>query len=391
MKEMRSMDVPLVDLSALHRNIEDDLFRAVRSVMERGDFILGEEVDRFEEEFAAYCGAERAVGVDSGLSALELILRAYGIGLGDEVIVPAFTFIATAAAVTFAGAKPVFVDVDPFTYCIDVAQVEAAITPRTRAIIPVHLYGLPAEMDELKQLAELHALVVIEDACQAHGASYKGRKAGSLGHAAAFSFYPSKNLGAFGDGGIVVTNDSGLAGKIRTMRNCGQKMKNVHELAPFNHRLDTLQAAILRTKLRFLDRWNESRRRIAREYDGLLENCAVVTPDSPLESRHVYHLYVVRSSQRDALQAHLREHGISSAVHYPTPVHLQPFYKDQGFRQGQLPVAERLGREGLSLPMYPFMPAEQVQFVVAMIEAFPNEPILVEGQPALSNGVLRTG
>ena len=382
------MEVPLVDLSALHKDIADDLYRAVRGVMERGDFILGEEVNRFEQEFATYCGARHAVGVDSGLSALELILRAHAIGPGDEVIVPAFTFIATAAAVTFAGARPVFVDVDPFTYCIDVAQVQAAITPRTRAIIPVHLYGLPAEMDELNRLAELHALVVIEDACQAHGASYKGRKAGSLGHAAAFSFYPSKNLGAFGDGGIVVTNDSELADKIRTMRNCGQKTKNVHELAPFNHRLDTLQAAILRTKLRFLDRWNESRRRIAREYDELLENCPLVTPASPLESRHVYHLYVVRSSQRDALQAHLREHGIGSAIHYPTPVHMQPFYRNQGVSQGKFPVAERLGNEVLSLPMYPFMPAEQVQFVAATIGAFPNGSILVEEQPALSGGVL---
>ena len=385
------MEVPLVDLSALHKDIADDLYRAVRGVMERGDFILGEEVNRFEQEFATYCGARHAVGVDSGLSALELILRAHAIGPGDEVIVPTFTFIATAAAVTFAGARPVFVDVDPFTYCIDVAQVEAAITPRTRAIIPVHLYGLPAEMDELNRLAELHALVVIEDACQAHGASYKGRKAGSLGHAAAFSFYPSKNLGAFGDGGIVVTNDGDVAEKIRIMRNCGQKTKNVHELAPFNHRLDTLQAAILRTKLRLLDRWNESRRRIAREYDELLENCAVVTPASPLDTRHAYHLYVIRSSQRDSLQAHLREHGIGSAVHYPTPVHMQPFYQDQGVSRGQFPVAERLGNEVLSLPMYPFMSAEQVQFVAATIGAFPNEPILVEEQPALSSGVLRTG
>jgi len=382
------MNVPFVDLGALHRPIMEELNLAIRRVVEKSDFILGEEVDRFEEEFAAYCGAERAVGVDSGLSALELILRAYGIGRGDEVIVPTFTFIATAAAVTFAGAKPVFVDVDPFTYCIDVAQVEAAITSRTRAIIAVHLYGLPAEMDGLKRLAERNALVVIEDACQAHGASTRGRKAGSLGHAAAFSFYPSKNLGGFGDGGMVVTDDGDVAESIRMMRNCGQKAKNRHELAPFNHRLDTLQAAILRTKLRFLERWNESRRRIAGEYDELLENCAVVTPASPLNSRHVYHVYVIRSSQRDALQAHLREHGIGSAVHYPTPVHMQPFYQDQVVSRGQFPVAERLGNEVLSLPMYPFMPAEQVQFVAATIGAFPDGSILVEEQPALSGEAL---
>ena len=385
------MEVPMIDLSALHRGIEDELYLAVRNVMERGDFILGQEVARFEEEFAAYCGAAHAVGVDSGLSALELSLRALGIGPGDEVIVPTLTFIATAAAVTFAGAKPLFVDVDPVTYCLDVQQVEAAITPRTRAMIPVHLYGLPAEMDELNRIAERHGLVVVEDACQAHGASYKGCKVGSLAHAAAFSFYPSKNLGGFGDGGIVVTDDGDVADKIRMMRNCGQRSKNVHELTPFNHRLDTLQAAILRTKLRYLDQWNESRRRIAANYDELLGNCAVATPASSLESKHVYHLYVVRSSNRDALQAHLRESGIGSAVHYPSPVHLQPFYADQGHRQGAFPVAERLANEVLSLPMYPFMPDEHLKLVALKIEAFPLEPIPAEDRPVRSHGMLETG
>jgi dTDP-4-amino-4,6-dideoxygalactose transaminase len=385
------MKVPFVDLSALHRPIMEELDEAIRRVVERGDFILGEEVDRFEQEFAAYCGAAHAVGVDCGLSALELILRAYGIGPGDEVIVPTFTFTATAAAVTFAGAKPVFVDVDPLTYCIDVAQVEAAITPRTRAVIAVHFYGQPAEMDELRRVAERSALVVIEDACQAHGASHKGRKTGSLGDAAAFSFYPSKNLGAFGDGGMAVTDDADVADKIRAMRNCGQKRKNVHELAPFNHRLDTLQAAVLRTKLRFLDRWNESRQRTAEGYERLLENCAVVTPAVPPESKHVYHLYVVRSSTRDALQAYLRESGIGSGVHYPLPVHLQPFYAGLGYREGAFPVAERLANEVLSLPMFPFMSDEQMRFVTSRIGAFPMEPILVEGQPISSQGMLEAG
>jgi dTDP-4-amino-4,6-dideoxygalactose transaminase len=385
------MKVPFVDLSAMHRPIMEELNQAIRRVVEKGDFILGEEVGRFEEEFAAYCGAAHAVGVDCGLSALELILRGHGMGPGDEVIVPAFTFVATAAAVTFAGAKPVFVDVDPFTYCIDVAQVEVAITARTRAIIAVHFYGQPAEMDELRRLAEQNALVVIEDACQAHGASYKGRKTGSLGHAAAFSFYPSKNLGAFGDGGMVVTDDGDLADKIRAIRNCGQKRKNIHELAPFNHRLDTLQAAVLRTKLRFLDRWNESRRRIAERYDELLEDCAVVTPASPLESKHVYHLYVIRSSSRDALQAYLRESGIGCGVHYPMPVHLQPFYANQGSRQGEFPVAERLANEVLSLPMFPFMTDEQMKFAALKIEAFPNGPIPMEEQAIPSRGMLEAG
>jgi dTDP-4-amino-4,6-dideoxygalactose transaminase len=369
------MNVPFVDLSAIHQPIMGELNTAIQRVIEKNDFILGEEVARFEEEFAAYCEAGHAVGVDSGLSALELSLRGYGIGQGDEVIVPTFTFVATAAAVGFAGARPVFVDVDPLTYCIDVAQVEAAISPRTRAIIPVHLYGQPAEMDDLNTLAERNGLVVIEDACQAHGATYKGRKVGSLGNAAAFSFYPSKNLGGFGDGGVVVTSDGELAERIRMMRNCGQRTKNVHEGMPFNHRLDSLQAAVLRIKLRFLDRWNESRRRIAQSYDRLLESAAVVIPAASLEVRHVYHLYVVRSPSRDHLQTHLRENGIGSAVHYPTPIHLQPFFADQGFRQGAFPVSERLADEVLSLPMYPFVSEEQVKFVASTIEGLQPEPM----------------
>jgi dTDP-4-amino-4,6-dideoxygalactose transaminase len=369
------MKVAFVDLSAIHQPIMDELNAAMQRVIEKNDFVLGEEVTRFEEEFAAYCEAGYAVGVDSGLSALELSLRGYGIGQGDEVIVPTFTFVATAAAVGFAGAKPVFVDVDPLTYCINVAQVEAAITPRTRAIIPVHLYGQPAEMAALTRLAARNGLVVIEDGCQAHGATYNGRKVGSLGNAAAFSFYPSKNLGGFGDGGMVVTSDGELAERIRMMRNCGQRTKNVHEGMPFNHRLDTLQAAVLRTKLQFLDRWNESRRRTARTYDRLLESVAAVSPVASPEVRHVYHLYVVRSPRRDELQAHLREHGIGSAVHYPTPIHLQPFFTDQGFRQGAFPVSERLANEVLSLPMYPFMTEEQVEFVASTIEALQPEAI----------------
>jgi dTDP-4-amino-4,6-dideoxygalactose transaminase len=367
------MNVPFVDLSAIHEPIMGELNTAIQRVIEKNDFILGQEVVRFEEEFAAYCEARYAIGVDSGLSALELILRGYGVGQGDEVIVPTFTFVATAAAVGFAGARPVFVDIDPLTYCIDVAQVEAAITPRTRAIIPVHLYGQPAEMDALNRLAERNGLVVIEDACQAHGATFKGRKVGSLGNAAAFSFYPSKNLGGFGDGGMVVTSDGELAEHIRMMRNCGQRTKNVHEGMPFNHRLDTLQAAVLRTKLRFLDRWNESRRQTARRYDRLLESTAIVTPTASPEARHVYHLYVIRTSRREELQAHLRKHGIASAVHYPTPIHLQPFFADQGFGEGSFPVAERLANQVLSLPMYPVVSEKQVEFVASTIEGLRPE------------------
>jgi dTDP-4-amino-4,6-dideoxygalactose transaminase len=364
------VNVPFVDLRAQHRALRDELTQAVQRVMERADFALGEDVARFEEEFAAFCGTQYAVGVDSGLSALELSLRAFGIGPGDEVIVPAHTFIATAAAVTFAGARLILVDVDPTTYNMDVAQIEAAITPRTRAIIPVHLYGLPAKMDAILGLADKHGLIVIEDACQAHGALYKGRRAGSLGHVAAFSFYPTKNLGGCGDGGMMATDDAQVAERVRAMRNCGQKEKYRHELPPFNHRLDTLQAAILRVKLRYLESWIEARRRNAALYTKLLAGSGVVTPFEAPDSTHVYHLYVVRTLQRDALQAHLREQGIGTAIHYPIPIHLQPFYAQSGFRRGQFPVTEQLCDEILSLPMFPEMTADQVEYVATQVIEF---------------------
>jgi len=364
------VNVPFVDLQAQHRALRDELNQAIQRVMDRCDFALGQDVVRFEEEFAAFCGTRHAVGVDSGLSALELSLRALGIGPGDEVIVPAHTFIATAAAVTFAGAQPILVDVDPATYNIDVAQVEAAITPRTRAIIPVHLYGLPAAVDAIMSLADRHDLAVIEDACQAHGAYYKGRRVGSLGHAAAFSFYPTKNLGGCGDAGMVVTDDAGVAEQVRAMRNCGQKAKYIHELPPFNHRLDTLQAAILRVKLRYLDQWNEARRRNAALYTKLLTGSGIVTPVEDPDSVHVYHLYVVRTPRRDGLQAYLREQGIGTAIHYPVPIHLQPFYAGNGFRRGQFPVTEGLCDEIISLPMFPEMTTEQVERVAANVAEF---------------------
>jgi dTDP-4-amino-4,6-dideoxygalactose transaminase len=364
------VNVPFIDLRAQHRALRDELDQAIQRVMERADFALGEDVARFEEEFAAFCGTRYAVGVDSGLSALELSLRAFGIGPGDEVIVPAHTFIATAAAVTFAGARLILVDVDPTTYNMGVTQIEAAITPRTRAIIPVHLYGLPAEMDAILGLADKHGLIVIEDACQAHGAYYKGRRAGSLGHAAAFSFYPTKNLGGCGDGGIVVTDDAQVVERVKAMRNCGQRQKYYHELPPFNHRMDTLQAAILRVKLRYLEGWIEARRRNAALYTELLTGDGIVTPVETPDATHVYHLYVIRTPRRDALQAYLREQGIGTAIHYPVPVHLQPFYADDGFQQGQFPVTEQLCDEILSLPMFPEMTAEQVTSVVNAINAF---------------------
>jgi dTDP-4-amino-4,6-dideoxygalactose transaminase len=363
------MNVPLIELTSQHRMLREEINAAIQGVLERGDFILGQDVSRLEEEFAAYCGTKYAVGVDSGLSALELSLRALGIGPGDEVIVPAHTFTATAAAVTFAGAQPVFVDVSDETMCIDVDKIEAAITMHTRAILPVHLYGLPADMDKISALAEKHNLVIVEDACQAHGAMYKGRRTGSLGHAAGFSFYPTKNLGACGDAGIVTTNDANVMEAVKAMRNCGQKSKNVHELSPFNHRLDSMQAAILRVKLHYLDQWIGSRRKLAALYNELLAHSTVTIPVEPADYEHVYHLYVIRSKNRDELQSHLKDRGIGTAIHYPKPVHLQPFYIERGGAEGQFPIAERTCNEILSLPMYPEMTQEQVEIVASEITA----------------------
>jgi dTDP-4-amino-4,6-dideoxygalactose transaminase len=364
------MQVPFIDLPAQHRVLQQELSEAVAQVMERCDFALGKDVTTFEEEFAAFCGTHYAVGLDSGLAALELSLRALGIGPGDEVIVPAHTFVATAAAVTFAGARPVLVDVDEHTYNLDVSQVEAAITPHTRAVVPVHLYGLPADMDAILALAGKHDLLVVEDACQAHGAFYRGRRAGSLGHAAAFSFYPTKNLGGCGDGGIMVTDDAAAAERVRAMRNCGQREKYIHELPPFNHRMDTLQAAVLRVKLRNLEGWIEARQRNAALYTELFAGSEVVTPVEMPGATHVYHLYVIRVPQRDKLQAHLRQQGIGTAIHYPVPIHLQPFYAGDGFRREQFPVTERVCDQVLSLPMFPELTAGQVEYVVGQVHRF---------------------
>ncbi|HMM28134.1 MAG TPA: DegT/DnrJ/EryC1/StrS family aminotransferase [Aggregatilineaceae bacterium] len=370
------MKVPFVDLRAQHQALRDQLQDAFLAVLDRADFALGEDVACFEAEFAALCGTNHAVGVASGLAALELALRAYGIGPGDEVIVPAHTFVATAAAVTFAGAQPVLVDIDPSTFNLDAAQIESALSPRTRAIIPVHLYGLPAPMDPIMALAERHHLIVIEDACQAHGAAYRERRTGALGHAAAFSFYPTKNLGGCGDGGMVVTDDLVIAERIRALRNCGQRVKNEHELFPFNARLDTLQAALLRVKLRSLERWNSARRDAAHLYDKCLQGAGLLLPQESPDSTHVYHLYVVRTPERDALRAYLQQQGIGTAIHYPRLIHQQPFYVERGIVHGRLDNAEQVCREIVSLPMYPEISAEQVRYVAAQIREFLRVPAL---------------
>ncbi len=362
------MDVPFVDLRRLHSAMADELTEAWRAVAERGDFILGEDVELFESEFAAYCETEHCVGLDTGTSALELCLRAWGIGPGDEVITAPNSFIATASAIVFTGATPVFVDIEPETYTIDVSKLEAAITTRTRAIIPVHLYGHPADMDPILEIAQRHGLNVLEDACQAHGARYKGSRVGSLGDAAAFSFYPAKNLGGFGDGGALTTDDPELAEQLRMLRNYGQRAKYDHQFLAYNRRLDTVQAAILRVKLCYLDEHNRSRQEAAGLYKRLLSDCeSIVLPTTRDWAEHVYHLFIIRHPQRDHLQAWLSEQGIATGLHYPTPIHLQPAYHYLRLSRGSYPVAEAVADEILSLPMFAMMSADEVEYVAEVI------------------------
>jgi dTDP-4-amino-4,6-dideoxygalactose transaminase len=366
---------PFVDLAAQRAALGDSLGRACNDALSRGDYILGADVDAFEREFASYCGVRHAIGVDSGTSALELTLRAYGIGDGDEVITVANTFVATAFAIEHAGATPVLVDADPFTYTLDPAQVAAAVTSRTRAIMPVHLYGQPAHMAAIRAVADEHGLVVIEDACQAHGAREGDRRVGALGDAAAFSFYPAKNLGAHGDGGIVVTDDDVIADRLCGLRNYGERQKYHSESVGYNRRLDTIQAAMLRVKLPFLDSWNGSRRNRAAHYHQLLAGTGVVRPDTRGGVEHVWHLYVVRVPDRDRTREGLAARGIDTGIHYPVPVHLQSAFRHLPYRQGDFPVAERNAREVLSLPMYPELrPTAQARVAAALRECVEVAP-----------------
>jgi dTDP-4-amino-4,6-dideoxygalactose transaminase len=370
MQTKQPPQIPFVDLTAQYRTIAAEINETTSRVIQEADFILGREVRLFEEEFAAFCEARYAVGLDSGTSALELALRAYDIGPGDEVITAANSFIASALAISHAGATPVLVDVDPFTYTIDVTGIERAITSRTKAILPVHLYGHPAHMDPIRQLAEQRGLIVIEDACQAHGARYKGRRAGSLGHAAAFSFYPGKNLGAYGDGGMVVTNDADIAKRLEMLRNYGQKEKYHHLSQGFNRRLDTLQAAVLRVKLKYLEKWNAARRWQAELYHRLLAGTEIVLPSEAVGAQSVWHLYVIRSEHRDALKEHLASRGIAAGIHYPVPIHLQPAYKNLGYKRGDFPVTEQYAQRILSLPMYAELTPELIDCVAESILSF---------------------
>jgi dTDP-4-amino-4,6-dideoxygalactose transaminase len=359
--------VPFVDLKAQHTSIAIDVDAAISRVIASSDFILGAEVEAFEDEFASYCEAEHAVGVDSGISALELGMRALGIGSGDEVITPAGSFIASSSAISFTGATPVWVDIEPRTYNIDPMQIQAAITNRTRAIMVVHLYGQPANMDAILEIASRHNLPVIEDACQSHGARFKGRRTGSLGAFAAFSFYPSKNLGAYGDAGALTTNDADLAEKVRILRNYGQRAKYDHLYLAWNRRLDSIQAAILRVKLRHLDRWNELRRKIAALYAELLRDAPIVLPHARPDIEHVYHLYVIQLDERDRLQKELADLGIATSIHYPVPIHLQKAYSDRAVGPGSFPVTEAFAHRALSLPMYPELDETRARYVAATI------------------------
>ncbi len=362
------MKVPFLDLRAPYLELEEELDAAYRRVMGSGWYVLGREVEAFEEEFAAYCEAEHCVGVANGLDALHLILRACGIGEGDEVIVPSNTYIATWLAVSYAGATPVPVEPDEGTYNLDPELIEAAITPRTRAVIAVHLYGQPAEMDAINEVAGRHGLKVIEDAAQAHGARYKGRRAGSLGDAAGFSFYPGKNLGAFGDGGAVVTDDAELADRVRVLRNYGSRVKYHNEVKGFNSRLDELQAALLRVKLAKLDEWNARRQTVAARYlEALGEESDLTLPSVPGWAEPVWHLFVVRHPEREALQRHLADMGIGTLVHYPVPPHLSEAYAGEGWLPEDFPVAEALAGDVLSLPMGPHLEPEAAELVAGIV------------------------
>jgi dTDP-4-amino-4,6-dideoxygalactose transaminase len=368
--------LPFVDLAAQAAAIKDEVDEAVAGCFARNDWILGRDVSAFEEEFAQYCGTSAAIGVDSGLSALELTLRAFEIGPGDEVITAANTFVATALAISAAGATPVLVDADPATMNIDPALVEDAITPRTKAIMPVHLYGQPADMDPILAIARRHGLVVIEDACQAHGARYHGRRAGSLGDAAAFSFYPSKNLGACGDAGAVTTDNAELEARLRLLRNYGQQQKYVHDTEGFNRRLDTLQAAILRVKLRRLDAWNDARRQHAALYGELLAGAEVERFDAQPWVEHVWHLYAICTDERDELKAFLGERGIETGIHYPVPIHLQKAFRNLGYAPGSFPVTEAMADRLLSLPMFPELQESQIRAVVDAVADFAERRIV---------------
>jgi dTDP-4-amino-4,6-dideoxygalactose transaminase len=366
------MKVPYLDLGAQYRALKPDIDAAVLRVLDSSQFILGPEVAAFEQEFSSFCGVRECVALNSGTSALHLALLACGIGPGDEVITVPFTFVATVAAIEYAGARPVLVDVEPDYLTMDPERLEAAITPRTRAIVPVHLFGHPAGMDVIMDVARRHGLRVIEDAAQAHGAQYQGRTCGSIGDLACFSFYPGKNLGAYGEGGAVVTGNPELARTIRLLRSWGEEHRYEHLLKGFNYRMDGIQGAILRVKLRHLEASTEARRARAAQYAGALAGTSAAAPMERAGDRHVYHVFAVRLRERDRWRAHLGARGVQTGIHYPIPVHLQPAYRNLGYQAGDFPVAEHVAGEVLSLPIYPELTAAQVDYVVSCLGEQPG-------------------
>lgn len=361
------MTIPFVDLKSLHMEIGEELREVFDRVLRESSFVLGPEVQRFEQEFAAYVGTSHCVAVSSGTAALQLSLVSLDVGPGDDVITVPHTFIATAEAITAVGARPVFVDIDPVSFTMDPDLLEEVITPLTRAIIPVDLYGQVADMDPILRIASRHGIPVIEDACQAHGAEYKGRKAGGFGSAGCFSFYPGKNLGACGEGGAVTTDDAELAARVRLWRDHGSAKRYEHIFPGLNMRMDGIQGGILSVKLKYLDQWNERRRRVAAQYDAALKDADLQTPVEMEYSRHVYHLYVVQAGNRDALRESLSRTGIECGLHYPTPLHLQAAYRFLGYQKGDFPVTEELTKRILSLPMYPGISTEAIERVAAGI------------------------
>jgi dTDP-4-amino-4,6-dideoxygalactose transaminase len=367
--------IPFVDLKAQYRSIKSEIDEALSRVLDSTQFILGPEVRAFEEEFAAYCQSAHAIGVNSGTSALHLALLAAGVEPGDEVITASYTFVATAAAIRYCGARPVFVDIDPRHCTLDPALVEAAITPRTRVIMPVHLYGQCADMDAMMEIARRHDLIVIEDAAQAHGALYRGRRAGSMGQLSCFSFYPGKNLGAYGEGGAVLTNDDEYAAKIRVLRDHGQAHRYHHDLLGFNYRLEGMQGAVLRVKLRYLEQWNEARRSHAAAYHELLKETPLRLLEEMEWGTPVHHIFPVFTTQRDRLQEHLQEAGVGTGIHYPIPAHLQRANLDLGYKPGDFPHTEEACRETLSLPMYAELSEEALRAVAEAVRRFEPQPV----------------
>ena len=360
--------IPLLDLSAQYRQIKREIDVAVSRVIESAQFVLGPDVGAFEERFAAYCGVKHCIALNSGTSALHLALLAAGVHPGDEVITVSMSFVATTAAILYCGAKPIFVDVDPRTWTMDPNLVEAAITPRTRAILPVHLHGLMADMDPIIDIARRHKLFVVEDAAQSHGAEYKGYRAGSLGDVGCFSFYPGKNLGAYGEGGAAVTDNPELARRITLLRDWGQESKYNHVVAGYNYRMDSIQGAVLRVKINYIEAWTTARRAVASHYDDLLAGSQYGRPTSPPHSRHVYHVYAIQLADRNKVQKTLQAAGVGTGIHYPIPVHLQKAYANLGYGRGDLPITEALADRFLSLPIYAELRPEQVAEVVLRLK-----------------------